>query len=76
MNLFLICAGLFFIIVGAAWPIVLVMSYSSGAQLETKLKAIDTESASTGRRFLRLIQNHRMSVAWIGLVLLMLGILV
>jgi len=76
MNLFLICTGLFLVIVSAAWPILLVMSYSSKNELEARLKALETENAPPVWWFLRHFQNHRIAVAWAGLVLVMLGMLV
>jgi hypothetical protein len=76
MNLILVCTGLFLVIVGVAWPILLVMSYSSESELEAKLETLNTEKASLGWKFLLHIHSHRISVAWTGLVLVILGLLV
>jgi hypothetical protein len=76
MRLLLTCAGLFLIIVGVAWPIVLVMSYSSEAQLEVKQESEDRKNFSSAWRLLYAIQNHRMTVVWLGMLLLLSGLFI
>ena len=75
MRLLLISAGLFFIFIGAAWPIFLVMSYSSKAELEAKLKSEDAAKDSAAWRLLRFVHNHRLTLVWVGLVLLPFGLI-
>lgn len=75
MRLLLTCTRLVIIFVGAAWPIVLVMSYSSEAEMEAKLKSSDEATDSAAWRLLRFIHYHRLTLVWVGLVLLLFGLL-